>query len=393
MFQKKVFIVLVALSALASCTKEESLSPTTNIVSGVNVPSAVLSAVSHAYPNSRIDFAVITPNVLYSADITNETKQLQAVVTTNGEIREAFTKIEAKDLPAAISDYLETNYKDFQLIHASQKTTGAPTGYRVEIIYNKEFISLIFDDKAAFVSKMNGNPSFGPGPSMGGKWTPAPAVTQLSLTDLPAPIQVAIKGYTFKWAMAIVAPDKSTIYHIHADKDGLTWDLDIDASGKVLSAKEMKPMPTITEADLSTLPTAIQTYLDLNAPKGWTLKKATSISADQVIIHYHVMVNSGTNVLTYMFDKDFKVIMNVGNGPKDNPALPKATISEITKDKIPDAAISYLAANYSGYVFTKAINISLDGTVKEIEIFLSVGDKKYKVEFDAAGKFQSACLL
>jgi hypothetical protein len=392
MFQKKVFIALVTLASLASCTKEESLSPTTNI-SGVNVPSAVLSTVSKAYPNSRIDFSVIAPNILYSADIANETKQVQAVVTTIGEIREAFTRIEAKDLPAAISAYLETNYKGFQLIHASQKTTGTPTGYRVEIIYNKEFISLIFDDKAAFVSKMNGNPGFGPGPGMGGKWTPAPAATQLLLTDLPAPVQSAIKGYTFKWAMAIVAPDKSTIYHIHADKDGLTWDLDIDGSGKVLSIKEMKSMPTITEAEISTLPTAIQTYIDSNAPKGWSLKKATSISANNVIIHYHVLINSGTNVLTYMFDKDFKVITNIGNSPKDNPSLPKATISEIAKDKIPDAAISYLSANYSGYVFTKAISISLDGTVKEIEVFISVGDKKYKVEFDAAGKFQSAFLL
>ena len=392
MFQKKVLIALFALATFASCTKEESLSPTTSI-SGVNVPLAVLSAVSHAYPNSNIAFSVIAPNILYSADITNETKQVQAIVSTNGDIREAFTKIEAKDLPAAISTYLETNYKGYQLLHASQKTTGTPTGYRVEIIYNKEFISLIFDEKAAFVSKMTGNPGFGPGPGMGGKWTPAPAATQLSLTDLPAPVQAAIKDYTFKWAMAIVAPDKSTIYHVHADKNGLTWDLDIDASGKVLSAKEMKPMPTIIEADITTLPSAIQTYIDANAPKGWTLKKATSISADNVIIHYHVLINSGTNVLTYMFDKDFKVISNSGNGPKDNPSLPKATITEIGKDKLPATAISYLEANYSGYSFTKAISISLDGTVKEIEVFISVGDKKYKVEFDALGKFQSAILL
>ncbi len=392
MFQKKVFIALLAVASFASCSKEESLSPGTTI-SGVNVPAAVSSAVAKAYPNSSIDFSVIAPNTLYAADITSATKEVQAVVTPKGEIREAFIKIEAKDLPAAITTYLETNFKGYEFVHAGQKTTGTPTGYRVEIIYNKEFTSLIFDEKGAFVSKMVGNPGFGPGPGKVGKGGPAPAVTVLALADLPAPVQAAIKAYTFKRAMAIVAPDKSTIYHIHAEKDGLTWDLDIDATGKILSVKEMKPMPTITEADITTLPAAIKTYLDANAPAGWTFKKATSISSDNVIIHYHVLVNSGTKVLTYMFDKDFKVITNAGKGPMDNPSLPKASITEITKDKIPAAATSYLAANYAGYVFIKAISVSLDGTVKEIEMFITVGDKKYKVEFDATGKFQSAVLL
>jgi hypothetical protein len=390
MFQKKVFIALLAVASFASCSKEESLSPGTTI-SGVNVPAAVSSAVAKAYPNSSIDFSIIAPNTLYAADISSATKEVQAVVTPKGEIREAFVKIDAKSLPAAITTYLETNYKGYEFVHAGQKTTGTPTGYRVEILVNKEHISLVFDDKGAFVSKMVGNPGFDKG--KGGKGGPSPAVTVLALGDLPAPVQAAIKAYTFKRAMAILAPDKSTIYHIHAEKDGLTWDLDIDATGKILSAKEMKPMPTITEADITTLPAAIKTYLDANAPAGWTLKKAISISSDNVIIHYHVLVNSGTKVLTYMFDKDFKAIVNAGKEPKDNPSLPKATITEIPKEQIPAAAISYLAANYAGYAYGKALSVSLDGTVKEIEVFISVGDKKYKVEFDATGKFQSAVLL
>ena len=392
MFQKKLFIALVALATFASCTKEESLNPTANI-SGVDVPSAVSSAVAKAYPNASIDFSVIAPNSLYAADITTATKEVQAVVSTKGDIKEAFTKIEAKDLPVAITTYLETNFKGYEFVHAGQKTTGTPTGFRVEIVFNKEHYSLIFDDKGAFVSQMTGNPGFGPKAGKGGKGGPSPVVTQLALADLPAPVQAALKAYTFKRAMAIIAPDKSTIYHIHAEKDGLTWDLDIDATGKILSAKEMKPMPTITATDITTLPAALKTYLDANATAGGTLKKATSISSDNVIIHYHVLVNSGTNVLTYMFDKDFKAITNAGKGPKDNPSLPKATITEITKDQIPAAATTYLTTNYAGYVFSKAISVSLDGAVKEIEVFISVGDKKYKVEFDAAGKFLSAKLL
>ncbi|MEY4609905.1 MAG: hypothetical protein RL246_224 [Bacteroidota bacterium] len=392
MFQKKLFIALLALATFASCSKEESLNPTAQI-SGENVPVAVSSAVAKAYPNTSIDFSIIAPNSLYAADITSTTKEVQAVVSSKGEIKEAFTKIEGKDLPAAITSYLETNFKGYQLIHASKKTTGSPTGFRVEIAFNKEHYSLIFDDKGAFVSQMTGNPGFGPKGGKGGKGGPAPVVTQLTLADLPAPVKAAINAYTFKRGMAIIAPDKSTIYNIHAEKDGLSWSLTIDSAGKILSTKELKPMPTFTELEITNLPTEIKTYLDANAPKGWTLKKAMSIAKDNVVMHYHVLVNSGTSVLTYMFDKDFKVISKPGKGPKDNPSMPKPTITEITKDQIPAAASAYLTSNYAGYVFAKAISVSLDGTVQEIEVFISVGTKKYKVEFDAAGKFLSSKLL
>lgn len=392
MFQKNLITALVAVATLVSCSKEENLSPN-NTISGVSVPIAVLSSVSKSYPNSSINFSVISPNAIYAADITSASKDLQLVIKSTGEVKEIFIKVEAKDLPASITSYLENKFKGYEFVHAGQKTFGTTTGYRVEILFNKEHYSLIFDEKGAFVSQMIGNPGFGPGPGKSGKGGPAPAVTELALVDLPAPVQAAIKAYTFKRAMAIVSTDKSTIYHIHAEKDGLTWDLDIDGTGKILSVKEMKPMPTITQTDLTTLPGAIKTYLDANAPAGWAIKKATIILSDNVIIHYHVLVNAGANVLTYMFDKDFKAITHVGKGPKDNPSLPNATIVEITQDKIPSAATTYLTSNYAGYVFVKAITVSLDGKVKEIEVFISVGDKKYKVEFDETGKFESAKLL
>ena len=105
MFQKKLFIALLALATFASCSKEESLNPTAQI-SGENVPVAVSSAVAKAYPNTSIDFSIIAPNSLYAADITSSTKEVQAVVSSKGEIKEAFTKIEGKDLPAAITRYL-----------------------------------------------------------------------------------------------------------------------------------------------------------------------------------------------------------------------------------------------------------------------------------------------
>jgi hypothetical protein len=131
--------------------------------------------------------------------------------------------------------------------------------------------------------------------------------------------------------------------------------------------------------------------LNTNAA-GWVLKNAVSISADNVVIHYHVIVSVGTSVQTYMFDKDFKLIQNVGKGPKDNPPLPNFTVAEITQAQIPAAAISYLNTNFAGWTFTKAQTVSADTTIKEYEIFIAVAGKNYKVEFDGNGVFQGAKL-
>jgi hypothetical protein len=191
--------------------------------------------------------------------------------------------------------------------------------------------------------------------------------------------------------MAKIDSSGATVYHILAEKAGLTYDLDIDSTGKVLSSKEIPAKPEISKSDLTTLPTAIVTYLNTNAA-GWVLKNAVSISADNVVIHYHVVVSVGTSVQTYMFDKDFNVVQKAGKGPKDNPSLPNFTVAEITQAQLPAAVITYLNTNYVGWKFTKAQTVSADTTIKEYEVFIAVGDKAYKVEFDGNGVFQGAKL-
>lgn len=191
--------------------------------------------------------------------------------------------------------------------------------------------------------------------------------------------------------MAKVDASGATIYHIHAEKAGIEYDLDIDATGKVLSSKEEADKPEISKTDLTSLPAAIVSYLNTNAA-GWVLKNAVSISSDKVAIHYHVVVSVGNAVQTFMFDKDFKVIQNAGKGPKDNPSLPNFTVVEITQAQLPAAVITYLNTKYVGWNFTKAQTVSADATIKEYEVFITVGDKAYKVEFDGNGVFLGAKL-
>lgn len=388
--KKLILFAFASTVIVSSCSKEESLNPEGfTAINAANIPQAVQSTIQQSFPTAKVAYAIIQPNALYVADVTTATTETQIVLSSKGAIKEAFSKIDSTALPSSVLTYLATNFPGYDLLHASQKTTGTPTGYRVELKYNTEFYSVLFDDKGAYVSQTTGIPG---GPKGGkNKGSHSPAVTNLALTDLPGAVQTAITGYTFQRATAKIDSQGITIYHIHAEKSGIMYELNIDASGKVISSKEIPAKPVISKTDLTTLPAAITTYLNTNAT-GWTLKNAVSIAADNVTIHYHVVVSVAGVVQTYMFDKDFNLIQNAGKGPKDNPLLPNFTVTEITQAQIPTAAITYLNTNYAGWTFTKAQSVAADTTIKEIEVYISLAGKNYKVEFDGNGVFLGAKL-
>jgi hypothetical protein len=388
--KKLILFAFASTVLLSSCSKEEAMNPQGfTAINAANVPQAVQSTIQQSFPTAQVAYSVIQPNALYVADVTTPSTEMQIVLSSKGSIKEAFSKIDSTALPASVLTYLSTNYPGYDLLHASQKTTGTPTGYRVELKYKTEFYSVLFDEKGAFVSQTTGMPG---GPKGGKeKGSHGPTVTSLTLADLPAAVQTALTGYTFQRAMAKIDDKGVTIYHVHAEKAGIVYELEIAANGTITESEAQEVKPIITKTDLTTLPAAITTYLNTNAA-GWTLKNAVSVAADNVVIHYHVVVSVGSAVQTYMFDKDFKLVQNAGKGPKDNQPLPNFTVAEITQAQIPAAAITYLNTNYAGWTFTKAQTVSADTTVKEYEVFIAVGGKNYKVEFDGNGVFTGAKL-
>lgn len=378
---------LVASVGLASCSKEDALNPTsdaTGFVSQNLIPAAVKTTVANTYPSAQVDYYVLQSNSLYGANIVVSNTESQVVLDKTGEIKESFTRITETELPAAITTYLKDKYAGYTFIHAGKKTTGTPVTYRVEIKVEDKVYSILFDETGAMISTIEGKKGEKGGKGMGA------AVSKLALTELPAAVQAAITGYTFKNAVLRLDANGVATYHVHAEKDGKVWDLKIDATGKILSSEEeSKDDIKITKTEITTLPQAITDYLNKNAA-GWTLKNAVSVQKDNVTIHYHVVVSVGGTTQTYMFDKDYNYIANAGKGPKDNPNPANFVITEITKDQIPATAISYLDKTYAGWALTKAVSVSKDGAAYEIEVIITLTDKKYKVEFDLSGNFKSA---
>lgn len=401
---KKSFIQFAALFLLGiaatSCSKDDMDTATIQSVNQDQVPAAVVKTVTSTFSNaSTIEYSVLATNSLYNADIKTATSATSVVLNHTGKIREKANQITQAELPKTILDYLTGKYPNYTFDNAAKKvdSLNVVKGYRVDLTYQSEKYTNFFDANGGFIAEIKGmkGKSNGMGMGSGGKRPddkPAPAAT-ITETDLPAAVKTAIAGYTFKSGVLIVNKDGVKLYHVHLEKDGTVYNFTFDETGKLKEkSSENAKGATVTKATLATLPEKIKTYLNANAA-GWTLKEAISISKDSVIMHYHVVVTVNGSSQTYMFDTNLNIITNPGKGPKDNHPLPNVVVTELTADKIPAAITTYLNTNYAGWSLTKALSITKDGVLVETEVFFSLGDKKYKAEFDESNNFESTKVL
>jgi hypothetical protein len=379
---------VVLLVGLASCSKDPAVTPIDQ-----SVPTAVVQAAKAAFPTAtQISYTVIKSNSLYVADVQTPGSDNLLILDKAGKITETASTVKESELPKTVTEYLNVKYKGYQLHRAYKKSTGL-LGFRVDIVYNKEYFALFFDEAGAVLSEVKGMIGKKGGAGDLPTIRPVAAATQVAFADLPAAVQSALAGYTFKNAIVLIDQNNLARYHVRAEKDGINYDLSLDSAGKTIhSHRENIKDVKFTTTDIPVVPDSIKIFLDKNV-KGWTLKKVTEVKKDNITVHYHVKVTVDKNDLTYMFDRSFKQIIISGKDPKDNPAVPNFVAKELTKTKLPSAVVSFLDTNYSGWAVDKAFSISKDGTVSDYTVFYSLKDKKYKVKFDSAGKFKSVRVL
>ncbi len=387
---KLSLIALVSVLALNACTKDQNVDPqNTSTLAPQDVPVLVTQTVATVYPKATsVDYSSLQTNSLYVANVTTPTIEAQVVVSNKGIIKEEAVKIAKADLPAAVLAYLDTNFPGATFEHASKKTKGDILGYRVELIFNNEHYSIFFDQTGAFLSQVTGLKG------KSGKKGPAPAVTEIFFTDLPAPVQAAINGMTFKRAILTKDSNGLAVYHIHVDKAGVPFDLDIDLNGTILKSKEMNQKgPSFTRIDLSQLPTGLATFLNTNAA-GFKIDYAVAILKDSIIVEYHVGVTVGTSKKEFHLDANFQLLPNSSTGkggPGHNP--PALVITNLTANDLPTAIKTYLTTNYAGWAFVKGASAAVDNVVKDYHLIIEVATKKYLLEFDGNGAFKKAIAL
>lgn len=380
-------IAFVSVFALNACTKDQNVDPQdAATLAPQDVPVLVTQAVATVYPKATtVDYSSLQTNSLYVANVTTPVTEAQVVVSNKGVIKEEAVKIAKTDLPASVLAYLDTNFPGAAFEHASKKTKGDKLGYRVELIFNNEHYSVFFDQTGAFLSQVTGLQG------KPGKKGPAPAATEIAFTDLPAPVQAAITGMTFKRAILTKDPKGLVVYHVHVDKAGVPFDLDIDANGTILKSKEMNQKgPAFTRLDLSQLPTGLAAFLNTNAA-GFKLDYAVAIIKDSVIVEYHVGVTVGSAKKEFHLDANFQLLPpQNGSGGHNPPAL---NITNLTANDLPAAIKTYLTTNYAGWALVKGASTAVDNVVKDYHLIIEVATRKYMLEFDGNGAFKKAIAL
>lgn len=380
-------IAFVSVLALNACTKDQNVDPqNASTLAPQEVPVLVTQAVATVYPKAAtVDYSILQTNALYVANVTTPTTEAQVVVSNKGTVKEVAVKIAKTDLPAAVISYIDTNYPGATFEHASKKTTGTKLGFRVELIFNNEHYSVFFDETGAFLNQVTGLQG------KPGKKGPAPAATEIALADLPAPVQAALNGMTFKRAILTKDQNGVAVYHIHVDKAGVLLSLDLDANGTVLKSREVSQKgANFTKIDLTTLPAGLTAFLNTNAA-GFTVDYAVAIKKDSVIVEYHIGVTVGTTKKEFHLDANFQLLAN--HPAKGGHTSPNVTITNLTASTLPTDIKTYLDTNYAGWALVKAASAAVDSVLKDYHVVIEVATKKYLLEFDGTGKFEKAVAL
>ena len=128
------------------------------------------------------------------------------------------------------------------------------------------------------------------------------------------------------------------------------------------------------------LPAVVKAYLTANYKQD-TFRKAFK---DTRTGNY-VVVTTNNGVFVTIFDSTGKFISHVA------APTPVGKGTEITADKLPAAATTYLTSTYPAYVFKHALVFKDSaGTITGYAVLIDASGTKYVVRFDAAGKFVSA---
>ncbi len=226
------------------------------------------------------------------------------------------TVVDSASLPTLITTYLTTNYAGYTFGKAFsiKDTSGTVTGYAVVIFYNNKPVGLLFDATGNFVKVLEQRE---PGDLDGGGWH---------------------HGGRF------------------GDRDG-------------------KQKDTLA---LTSLPTAITTYIATTYPGDTLVKAFINIDSSYLVI------TKDNGLYANLFTSSGSFVERVAL-----PAHGEKPVA-VAQSALPTAILTYLTTTYPNYVFDKAFALSANGALKGYVVIIDANSTKYAVAFDSLGVFVAA---
>jgi hypothetical protein len=144
---KTVMLMIAAILTAGSAMSQK--------IKEAEVPSAVKSAFAKKYPGAKVE-EWEKENTDYEAEFDLKKVESSAVFSADGTFKELEQEIKIAELPKAVTDYCTKNYAAYKLSEASKITeTSGKVKYEAELKKGKEQFDLIFDDKGAFINKVD----------------------------------------------------------------------------------------------------------------------------------------------------------------------------------------------------------------------------------------------
>lgn len=409
---KDLGTLILAATLFTSCTQNAAVDPLVSAgtaVSSANVPAAVTSSFQTLFPSARnVVWSMPSPTT-YQATYTTTTsangrtaagsKARKSNFSKSGRFKCTYGVIDPATLPATITTYLTTTYPaGYTITSAASRTdatTGAVSGYMVDIMSGGLYYELRFTAAGAFLSVENEDGS-----------DEGVAVAQ---TNLPAPIGTYLTanyvGYTFHKARSYMLNGVVTGYEVEIRVAGLEYDVVFGASGNFISVRaegsdkeghddDHGSSTAVTQASL---PVPIGTYLTANYA-GYVFQGAYSYSQNGVLTGYEVTMllngvytelmfnTAGTFVSVHAAEKGDGDHDGGDDDHKGNGNHSGSTDAVIAQASLPATITTFLTTNYAGYVFVSA-KVEQNGTVVTgYEVNFTMTGKRYEAEFDATGK-------
>ncbi|NOX86420.1 MAG: hypothetical protein GXO86_10745 [Chlorobi bacterium] len=111
------------------------------------VPEKIKAAFNQKFPGAKeVDWDMEKNNV-WEAEFEMNEKEMSATFDQNGKWLETETEIEEDELPAAVKETLNSQFKDYEVDEAEYVESPETSGYEIELEGNKkEFEVLIGKD-------------------------------------------------------------------------------------------------------------------------------------------------------------------------------------------------------------------------------------------------------
>jgi Putative beta-lactamase-inhibitor-like, PepSY-like len=380
--KKLLFIFSIASTLLLNACNEQ-IEPAVNQsnTASEDATARVSAVIKTQFPDASNLKVSNIDDKMFGCDFSHKGNDYETVISKEGKILSSYNVSKDVTLPEAIKAYLESTYKGYTLKKASQGTdANGKVSYKVQIEYNDQRITMIFDATGAVVATFSEPKNNTTGDKN--------KVFAAKLTDLPANIQSQLAGYEFIGAIVKTNSDNSKkTYFVTAKKDGIFYELTFDNDGKLVKTDSINPKKNENkELKESDLPQIIKDYIKTNY-KDWKYEKGAVVSKNGVIDSYTIVISKDKKFALLTFDKDGKFIKAV-----ETPTInfPKFEDKALAVGDIPAAIKTYLDKTYAGWTFTKGIVTLKDGVAELYYVYITVGADKYHVYFDKDGKFSAA---